>query len=102
MSLQTLLLVVLAATCSAFRAAAPVIAPRASVISQRQTAPLMNAAVEGATNLLPALSASTVVVADIIDQVAAFADSPFILILPIGGGALVASLIILILVKSAG
>ena len=35
-------------------------------------------------------------------QVSAFADSPFILILPIGGGAIVAALIILILVKSAG
>lgn len=45
---------------------------------------------------------STVLVADVIEFFQAFADSPFILLIPIGAGAAVASIIIYILVKSAG
>lgn len=37
-----------------------------------------------------------------LDFLAAFANSPFILLVPIGAGALVAGIIIFILVKSAG
>jgi hypothetical protein len=46
---------------------------------------------------------STVAISDIITDVAAnIPDSPLILLVPIGGGLLVASIIIYILVKSAG
>ena len=45
---------------------------------------------------------SSVLVADIIDFFQGFAGSPFILLVPIGAGALVAAIIISILVKSAG
>ena len=45
---------------------------------------------------------TTTAVADIVDNVAAFADSPAILLLPIGAGAVVAGLIIFVLVKAAG
>ena len=44
---------------------------------------------------------TTTAVADIVDNVAAFADSPAILLLPIGAGAVVAGLIIFVLVKAA-
>jgi hypothetical protein len=45
---------------------------------------------------------STVLVADVIEFFQAFADSPFILLIPIGAGAGVAAIIIFLLVKSAG
>mmetsp|Transcript_14061 Transcript_14061/g.23317 ORF Transcript_14061/g.23317 Transcript_14061/m.23317 type:complete len:110 (+) Transcript_14061:66-395(+) len=43
-----------------------------------------------------------ILLADVIDAIAGFADSPLILLLPIGAGTLVACVIIFILVKSAG
>ena len=52
--------------------------------------------------LLHASLPTTAAVADIVDNVAAFADSPAILLLPIGAGAVVAGLIIFVLVKAAG
>ena len=52
--------------------------------------------------LLHASLPTTTAVADIVDNVAAFADSPAILLLPIGAGAVVAGLIIFVLVKAAG
>ncbi len=59
-----------------------------------------------AAALLPALQTvdlpSTVLVADLIDIVQGFADSPLILLIPIGAGAAVAGIIMYVLVKSAG
>ncbi len=45
---------------------------------------------------------TSAVLADVLDVVQGFADSPLILLVPIGAGTLVASIIIAILVKSAG
>ena len=56
----------------------------------------------GAEPLLRESLPTTTAVADIVDNVAAFAGSPAILLLPIGAGAVVAGLIIFVLVKAAG
>ena len=56
--------------------------------------PLMHAA----TAALP----SSLLLSDAFDMISGFAGSPLILLLPIGAGTLVASIIIFILVKSAG
>jgi len=45
---------------------------------------------------------STLLAADLIEVFQGFADSPAILLIPIGAGALVAALIVTVLVKSAG
>lgn len=54
--------------------------------------------------LAPAAQAlpSSVLIGDVFDAISGFAGSPAILLVPISAGALIAGLIILILVKSAG
>ena len=48
------------------------------------------------------VAAPSVLVADAFDLIAGFANSPLVLLVPIGAGSLVAAAIIYILVKSAG
>jgi hypothetical protein len=57
-----------------------------------------NAATTATAVSLPA----TILVSDIIDTLQGFANSPLILLIPIGAGLAVASVIIFILVKAAG
>lgn len=45
---------------------------------------------------------SSLLIADIVDTISGVANSPLVLLIPIGGGSLVAAIIIYILVKSAG
>jgi len=85
--------------------------PASALGASRRSAPIMftplgasgfeppsAAAAAAATAALPA----SVLVGDIADVLQGFAGSPLILLVPMGAGALVASIIIFILVKSAG
>ena len=49
-----------------------------------------------------AAPATALLVADVLDTLQGFAGSPLLLLVPIGAGTLVASIIIYLLVKSAG
>ena len=49
-----------------------------------------------------AVQTSTVLIGDAFDIISGFANSPAVLLVPIGAGSLVAGLIIFILVKAAG
>ena len=71
--------------------------PRAS----SRSAPHMVASDVLGSAVAPGLP-SAALVADVFDGLSSIADSPLILLVPIGGGTLVAMVIIYILVKSAG
>uniref|UniRef100_A0A6T7FYM7 Uncharacterized protein n=1 Tax=Coccolithus braarudii TaxID=221442 RepID=A0A6T7FYM7_9EUKA len=109
---ELVLVLVLVARCAtALRVAPQFHAPSVTPSTSRCAAPL--ATLVEPTPILDAadmLAASPplasmlpmVLTSDIIDALAGFANSPAILLIPIGAGTVVASLIILILVKSAG
>ena len=73
-------------------------APRAASPSMLLPPIPLDVAASSVSTSLP----STVLVSDAFELITSFGNSPFVLLIPIGAGTLVASLIIWVLVKSAG
>jgi hypothetical protein len=73
-------------------------APGASMLAPVDPLPLLDAAATSAAASMPA----TMLLGDAFDALSGFLGSPAILLIPIGAGSLVASLIIWVLVKAAG
>mgnify|MGYP004388443201 CR=1 FL=1 len=100
--MRRLLVFVLFGVCVAFSPPVCLTAAR-SRVPTRAPPRMAHLPLEQAASSLGSVALPTsLLTSDAFDAIAGFADSPAILLLPIGGGILVASLIILILVKSAG
>ena len=76
--------------------------PAAADAAAQQLPEVLSAINQGSPFVSSGVMQSTVTISDAFDLISGFANSPLILLVPIGAGTLVAAIIIYVLVKAAG